>query len=269
MVGVLQSRWYRIGLPLVISGLILSCSPLNPLGWASPEQTKIGGLGQLKNQSVVEIEGIVVNVAPFLDGGAYQIQDETGKVWVKSDRPLPTKGKTVKVRGELSYQAIFIGQEKLGESYLLELNQDLTATNLVPQPLASNVPVPDSPVTSQASPSPQISPSPQTSQASPVPTLSPSSQVSPSPQTTPSPSPTSVSIPVSPPKDTQPSPQPKSSPTAKASPSPKPTSKTQPSSKFNPDDFLLPHKRLLKSSTPGSRPSHSVPGESVSVAVER
>lgn len=116
MVGVLQSPWCRIGLPLIISGLILSCSPLNPLGWASPEQTKIGGLGQLKNQSVVEIEGIVINVAPFLDGGAYQIQDETGTVWVKSDRPLPTKGKTVKVRGELSYQAIFIGQEKLGES---------------------------------------------------------------------------------------------------------------------------------------------------------
>ncbi|MFM7579078.1 MAG: hypothetical protein ACKO5Q_19350, partial [Microcystaceae cyanobacterium] len=180
--------------------------------------------------------------------GAYQIQDETGTVWVKSDRPLPTKGKTIKVRGELSYQAIFIGQEKLGESYLLELNQDLTATNLVPQPLASNAPVPNAPVTSQASPPPQVSPSP---------------------QTPPSPSPNSVSIPVSPPKDTQPSPQPKASPTAKASPSPKPTPKTQPSSKFNPDDFLLPHKRLLKSSTTGSRPSHSVPGESVSVAVER
>ena len=260
MVGVLQSPWCRIGLPLIISGLILSCSPLNPLGWASPEQTKIGGLGQLKNQSVVEIEGIVINVAPFLDGGAYQIQDETGTVWVKSDRPLPTKGKTVKVRGELSYQAIFIGQEKLGESYLLELNQDLTATNLVPQPLASNAPVPNAPVTSQASPPPQVSPSPQ---------ASPSPQVSPSPQTPPSPSPNSVSIPVSPPKDTQPSPQPKASPTAKASPSPKPTPKTQPSSKFNPDDFLLPHKRLLKSSTTGSRPSHSVPGKSVSVAVER
>ena len=117
-------HWRKKAIPFLISGLIISCSPLNPLGLASGEYTAIAELGKIANQSNVTLKGIVVNIAPFLAGGAYQLQDATGTVWVRTDKPLPPKGSSLAVKGELKYEAIFVGKQQLGESYLLELSQE-------------------------------------------------------------------------------------------------------------------------------------------------
>jgi len=109
----------KVLFPLFLSGWMVSCSPLNPSGWAQT-YLDIAQLDQIANQRAVNLQGIVVNVAPFLEGGAYQIQDKTGKVWVKTDGALPRKGAVVSVRGEVAFEAIFIGPEKLGESYVIE-----------------------------------------------------------------------------------------------------------------------------------------------------
>ena len=115
------SQLYRkVLLPLCLSGWMVSCSPLNPFGWAQG-YLDIAKLDEVANQRAVNLQGIVVNVAPFLEGGAYQIQDKTGKVWVKTDGALPKKGAVVSVKGEVAFEAIFIGPEKLGESYVIEL----------------------------------------------------------------------------------------------------------------------------------------------------
>lgn len=102
-----------------------------PFGMAQ-EYLDIAKLEEISNQRTVNIQGIVVNVAPFLEGGAYQIQDKTGRVWVKTDRQLPRKGTVLSIRGEVAFEPIFIGPEKLGESYLVET----TAPN--PQATANN-----------------------------------------------------------------------------------------------------------------------------------
>lgn len=121
----------KLFFPLFLSGWMVSCSPLNPFGLAQ-EYLDIAKLEEISNQRTVNIQGIVVNVAPFLEGGAYQIQDKTGRVWVKTDRQLPRKGTVLSIRGEVAFEPIFIGPEKLGESYLVET----TAPN--PQATASN-----------------------------------------------------------------------------------------------------------------------------------
>ncbi|MBE9176189.1 hypothetical protein IQ225_14345 [Synechocystis salina LEGE 06155] len=121
----------KLFFPLFLSGWMVSCSPLNPFGLAQ-EYLDIAKLEEISNQRTVNVQGIVVNVAPFLEGGAYQIQDKTGRVWVKTDRQLPRKGTVLSIRGEVAFEPIFIGPEKLGESYLVET----TAPN--PQATASN-----------------------------------------------------------------------------------------------------------------------------------
>ncbi len=134
----------KLFFPLFLSGWMVSCSPLNPFGLAQ-EYLDIAKLEEISNQRTVNVQGIVVNVAPFLEGGAYQIQDKTGRVWVKTDRQLPRKGTVLSIRGEVAFEPIFIGPEKLGESYLVET----TAPN--PQATASND-VPDTSVPTEATP---------------------------------------------------------------------------------------------------------------------
>jgi hypothetical protein len=244
MTVFLNQPWRRISLSLLLSGLILSCSPLNPFGLASQEYVSINALSQLSNQRVVYLKGIVVNLAPFLEGGAYQLQDGTGAVWIKTDKPLPKKGTALTVKGELAYQAIFIGQDKLGESYMLEIEQQPeTASVILPPPATNQTHSPG--IQAQIS-SPEPAPS-SSIELAPSPTPVPSSSSIPSPAPSPSPSPSpsprapSVKIPVPNPSPGI-KPSPKSSPQISVQSTPKPSSKV----KFNPDERFLPHKELSK-----------------------
>lgn len=257
---------------------MISCSPLNPLGLASGEYTAIAELGQISNQSNVTLKGIVVNVAPFLEGGAYQLQDATGTVWVRTEKPLPPKGSSLAVKGELKYEAIFVGTQQLGESYLLELSQEpqtsLSSTDAPPTstPPAQDVVVPrDRPPVSKpalllpiqaetpppipASPVLEVSPpptEPKDSVSSPPPKTEVQDTVSPPPAEVEVPTPTPSSQPIevsspspsSPPKN-KPEPNRVINPVVPASSKPTPT-KTKPPAKINIDDQFLPHKRLQK-----------------------
>ena len=250
----------------MISGLIISCSPLNPLGLASGEYTAIAELGKISNQSNVTLKGIVVNVAPFLEGGAYQLQDATGTVWIRTDKPLPPKGSSLAVKGELQYEAIFVGKQQLGESYLLELSQEpqSSLSSTEPSP-ASTPPSKDAilpsdrpptvskpplllPIQAETPPPNPIPASP-TVETSPLPVKDP--VVTPPVQAeTPKPTPSIQPIAV-------PSPSPSSPPKNKPEqnkvinpvvPSPSQTTPTKPKTptKINVDDQFLPHKRLQK-----------------------
>jgi hypothetical protein len=271
-------HWRKKAIPFLISGLMISCSPLNPLGLASGEYTAIAELGQISNQSNVTLKGIVVNVAPFLEGGAYQLQDATGTVWVRTEKPLPPKGSSLAVKGELKYEAIFVGTQQLGESYLLELSQEpqtsLSSTDSPPTstPPAQDVVVPsDRPPVSKpalllpiqaetpppipASPVLEVSPpptEPKDSVSSPPPKTEVQDTVSPPPAEVEVPTPTPSSQPIevsspspsSPPKN-KPEPNRVINPVVPASSKPTPT-KTKPPDKINIDDQFLPHKRLQK-----------------------
>ncbi|MEB3309625.1 MAG: hypothetical protein VKJ02_05285 [Snowella sp.] len=238
-------------LPLLISGLIISCSPLNPLGLASQEYTAITELNKIAHKSPIQVKGVVVNIAPFLEGGAYQLQDATGSVWVKTDKPLPPKGVSLSVKGELQYEGIAVGQQQLGETYILEISQEPQSSVVTresvtpekpPQPTvlsspseASNLPLP--------SPTPTIAPSSVTS-------VTPSLPEATSAVPTPAPSVTPIA---DPPVSAQPltvnPTEPKQTAIPVTAPDDKPKTsqpKVQPPAKLNLDDRFLPHKSLSK-----------------------
>lgn len=259
-------HWRKKAIPFLISGLIISCSPLNPLGLASGEYTAIAELGKISNQSNVTLKGIVVNVAPFLEGGAYQLQDATGTVWIRTDKPLPPKGSSLAVKGELQYEAIFVGKQQLGESYLLELSQEPQSSLSSTEPSPASTPPSKDAILPSDRP-PTVSKPPlllpiqaETPPPNPIP-ASPTVETSPLPVKDPvvtppvqaeTPKPTPSSQPIAVPSSSPSSP-PKNKPEQNkvinpVVPSPRQTTPTKPKTptKINVDDQFLPHKRLQK-----------------------
>lgn len=161
-------RWLCLGAAL-LTGLILSCSSFNPLGLAQG-QVPIEQIRQSQEPRTVQVQGTVIKLASFLQGGAYQIQDTTGIIWVKTDRPLPKPGENVVVTGQVNRQVVTVDQSQWDEFYLQEITysavapssptvSSLTVTPAVPSPapiVAS--PSPSPPVAIPAPPQPSKSP---------------------------------------------------------------------------------------------------------------
>ncbi|MBE9117891.1 hypothetical protein IQ249_18495 [Lusitaniella coriacea LEGE 07157] len=106
---------------LRLLGLIflLGCTPLaNSNVSISPIQTV--QQQQENRRTQVYLKGEVVQVAPFLQGGAYLLQDETGKIWVLREGDLPQVGDVVEIAGQTQYQSVPIENREFGEVYIQE-----------------------------------------------------------------------------------------------------------------------------------------------------
>ena len=117
----------RTMLSLILGGLI-GCNSLANLGVALPYlgEPPLSTIAKLKDQpkgSIVVIQGTVSKYVPFIGSAAYQIQDKTGTVWIKSTNPLPQSGQNVIVKAKVDFQSIEVASQELGEIYLLELEQ--------------------------------------------------------------------------------------------------------------------------------------------------
>jgi hypothetical protein len=77
--------------------------------------TKIGRIlddpGRYRNRSV-RVEGTVVASAGLLGTGAYQVEDETGKIYVVSRSGVPRTGAHIQVEGP-----VVSGVELMGKNY--------------------------------------------------------------------------------------------------------------------------------------------------------
>ena len=51
---------------------------------------------------------------------AYEIQDQTGTIWIVTQKDAPKSGKAVLVKGKVRYQQIPVGSQDLGEIYIEE-----------------------------------------------------------------------------------------------------------------------------------------------------
>jgi hypothetical protein len=120
------SLWQRNLFPLLLGIGLIGCSPLGNLKVAlsNPSVTPIRNLQQQHGQAnAVYLKGKVSDRAPFLGSGAYQLQDETGTVWVITNKALPSPGEEIAIQGEVQYQSMAIGSQKLQELYIVELEQ--------------------------------------------------------------------------------------------------------------------------------------------------
>jgi len=108
-----MNRKYLFGVLLwVLSG----CTYLINLGLASPPTVKVEEISQEQNR--IKVEGIVLNLIPLIDGFAYELEDETGSVWVVTGEQKPRVGDTLSVEGMVKYQDFMIDGEDQGSIYL-------------------------------------------------------------------------------------------------------------------------------------------------------
>ncbi|MFP5271812.1 hypothetical protein [Coleofasciculus sp.] len=116
---------------LLFGGGLVSCSnvPLlgTPNGMGNAHTVDLTAIGEIQSaqnaNTVLYLQGQVIAQAPFLNSGAYQLQDTTGKIWVVSNQELPNVGDQVVIGGQLQFQSIPIGGQEMGEVYLQETEQ--------------------------------------------------------------------------------------------------------------------------------------------------
>lgn len=216
--------------------LAIGCQPVGffDLAWSSPPAVSVAEISQRRGDRIISLKGRVIARVPFIDSGSYQIQDDTGTVWILTKNPLPNIGEEVTIKGQVEYQPIPIGGQDIGEFYVLELEKLATASaSSTPMPAATTLAPPDreSPpaVQSPIQPDAAISPATRPDASSQAATPQPQQPEVPT---------ASTDTPSKPPPTSQPgeSSQP---PTAKPTPEPKPVP-------LNIGDRYFPHKRNVK-----------------------
>ncbi|MEM9543211.1 MAG: hypothetical protein AAGA60_27445 [Cyanobacteria bacterium P01_E01_bin.42] len=85
--------------------------------------TQIDRLTPKSAGKIVSLRGEAIAIAPFLESGAYQLENQNGQIWVISDGKLPAIGTTLKIRGRVEYQSIPLDGQEFGEIYLQELER--------------------------------------------------------------------------------------------------------------------------------------------------
>ena len=75
-----------------------------------------------QSNQAVELVGTVRQRVPLLEGWIYELEDETGQIWVLTQASNPTVGETAQVRGIVQYEQILIEDVDISEYYLEEIN---------------------------------------------------------------------------------------------------------------------------------------------------
>ncbi len=96
---------------------------LSSLSGCQPSLISIEQISAKKVGKTVYLTGKIVQLAPFVDSSAYQVEDTTGKVWVVTSQKPPMLGQMIKVRGKIKYQSLPFAEQELGDFYLIELEQ--------------------------------------------------------------------------------------------------------------------------------------------------
>jgi hypothetical protein len=72
-----------------------------------------------KRDRLVVVQGQIKSQAPLMGGKrAYEVRDETGSVWVVSDRAFPAVGSQVNAQGVVKVQKIEIAGQEQSTAYI-------------------------------------------------------------------------------------------------------------------------------------------------------
>lgn len=119
-----SDRVFLLVLSVLSTGFLGSCTEVSSKVGIPVNVTPISQIVKHpKVGSSVNVKGTVTQQAPFLKSGAYQIQDETGKIWIMRDLPLPNSGESLVIKGIVQSESIPIGKQEFGEVYLEEQKQ--------------------------------------------------------------------------------------------------------------------------------------------------
>ncbi|HEY9863982.1 MAG TPA: hypothetical protein V6D21_07360 [Candidatus Obscuribacterales bacterium] len=113
---------------LFVTGLVGCQSISQSESWINFNTAKIELLQQKqKIGAKVYLRGKVKSHAPFLGAGAYQLQDDTGSIWVFTTQSLPPLGQDLLVQGKVEYKSLLIKEMKgkdIGDVYLKEIKRE-------------------------------------------------------------------------------------------------------------------------------------------------
>ncbi len=80
----------------------------------------IGSLMSEQVDGAVTVSGTVAQRAALLDGWLYQLQDDTGSLWVQTESSEPSVGELATVEGILRYESIVVDEIDASDLYLEE-----------------------------------------------------------------------------------------------------------------------------------------------------
>jgi hypothetical protein len=107
--------WFAIGL-VSCSGSHLGIGGIK-FGQLGVNVTKISDIKDSK-QGTLYLQGQVATRAPFLEAGAYKLQDATGAIWVISKQTVPNVGDEVVIKGQLQFKSVPVNGQELGEVFV-------------------------------------------------------------------------------------------------------------------------------------------------------
>lgn len=111
-----SSRWMSLVAIVLLSMVVTAC----------PKQTTIEQInqdpGEFRNKDVA-IRGEVVNSFGALGQGAYEVDDGTGRIWVITERGVPSRGAEVRLVGRVT-SGVTVGGRTFG-NVIREKDRDL------------------------------------------------------------------------------------------------------------------------------------------------
>ncbi|WP_346292816.1 hypothetical protein [Sphaerothrix gracilis] len=131
-------RAYRVCLALGLGVLLAGVSgcglagdsnPIADLSVPAPMRLtgRIEAIADIHNQPLsgdpVYLRGKVQQHVPLLDGWIYQLQDETGLVWIVTQAEKPALGAEITVKGQVRQENIQIVDQTSDERYIEEIEQ--------------------------------------------------------------------------------------------------------------------------------------------------
>lgn len=109
----------------------------------------IQDLSPQQQNDTLQIEGTVGQQAPLLAGSMYQLQDDSGTIWVLSDDAPPAASSSVRVVGTLQVEPIRVEGIDISDFYVQERDRQLldrapAAADADPREAQPDGPPPDS-----------------------------------------------------------------------------------------------------------------------------
>lgn len=105
---------------MCLCAALVGCGGMMPQPFAIAP-TAIAAIEQNpQSYSTVRLDGTVERHAPFLDGGAYELRDESDSIWVLTDRPLPPVGSQISIKAEIASESISMGGQSVAQVYARE-----------------------------------------------------------------------------------------------------------------------------------------------------
>ncbi len=115
--GKIKSRdLAKFGLGILTSIGLVSCN-------FSHNSIAIENIREKQLGKTVQVTGQVTELAPLISSAGYQLQDDTGSIWVITSSSLPILETKITIKGKVQTQDMTLVDKQFNELYLIELQK--------------------------------------------------------------------------------------------------------------------------------------------------